>query len=162
MSRTMRRCNSDIFEEHLKQPVPSIVGWGHEERPCLPLQANWIVPWKHALVERAPRRTLSLPSFLLLGCGHWVVTLFIMTLRILEIIFFLYFASHIPITLFIDLQALLPEYVYPQQVSVTVKTIFRKKKKKVTMIFMAFYCFFCTSWKMFWSGIQRASKTQWW
>lgn len=49
-----------------------------------------------------------------------------MTLRVLEIIFFLYFASHIPITLFIDLQALLPEYVYPQQVSVTVKTIFRK------------------------------------
>ncbi|KAM8853329.1 sigma intracellular receptor 2 [Synchiropus picturatus] len=38
-----------------------------------------------------------------------------MALRFLEIIFFLYFASHIPITLFIDLQALLPDVVYPQQ-----------------------------------------------
>ncbi|TKS81501.1 Transmembrane protein 97 [Collichthys lucidus] len=38
-----------------------------------------------------------------------------MALRVLEIIFFLYFASHIPITLFIDLQALLPAHVYPQQ-----------------------------------------------
>ncbi|KAG7479650.1 sigma intracellular receptor 2 [Solea senegalensis] len=37
-----------------------------------------------------------------------------MSLRVLEIIFFFYFASHIPITLFIDLQALLPEHVYPQ------------------------------------------------
>ncbi|XP_008300902.1 sigma intracellular receptor 2 [Stegastes partitus] len=37
-----------------------------------------------------------------------------MTLRVLEIIFFFYFASHIPITLFIDLQALLPGHVYPQ------------------------------------------------
>ncbi|XP_075891986.1 sigma intracellular receptor 2-like [Nelusetta ayraudi] len=34
--------------------------------------------------------------------------------RVLEIIFFLYFASHIPITLLIDLQALLPAHVYPQ------------------------------------------------
>lgn len=42
-----------------------------------------------------------------------------MFLRVLEIIFFLYFATHIPITLFIDLQALLPEHVYPQQVGVT-------------------------------------------
>lgn len=42
-----------------------------------------------------------------------------MILRVLEIVFFLYFASHIPITLFIDLQALLPQHVYPQQVSVT-------------------------------------------
>lgn len=41
-----------------------------------------------------------------------------MLLRILEIVFFLYFASHIPITLFIDLQALLPEQLYPQPVSV--------------------------------------------
>lgn len=40
-----------------------------------------------------------------------------MFLRTLEIIFFLYFASHIPITLLIDLQALLPERVYPQAVS---------------------------------------------
>uniref|UniRef100_UPI0037E88963 sigma intracellular receptor 2-like n=1 Tax=Semicossyphus pulcher TaxID=241346 RepID=UPI0037E88963 len=37
-----------------------------------------------------------------------------MFLRVLELIFFFYFASHIPITLFIDLQALLPGYVYPQ------------------------------------------------
>lgn len=37
-----------------------------------------------------------------------------MFLRALEIVFFFYFASHIPITLFIDLQALLPEHVYPQ------------------------------------------------
>lgn len=39
-----------------------------------------------------------------------------MSIRALELLFFLYFASHIPITLFIDLQALLPEHVYPQQV----------------------------------------------
>lgn len=38
-------------------------------------------------------------------------------LRILEIIFVFYFASHIPITLFIDLQALLPAQMYPQQVT---------------------------------------------
>ncbi|KAL7848805.1 hypothetical protein SRHO_G00204280 [Serrasalmus rhombeus] len=37
-----------------------------------------------------------------------------MFLRFLEIIFFFYFATHIPITLFIDLQALVPEHVYPQ------------------------------------------------
>ncbi|XP_023276257.1 sigma intracellular receptor 2 [Seriola lalandi dorsalis] len=37
-----------------------------------------------------------------------------MSLRVLEIIFFFYFASHIPITLCIDLQALLPGHVYPQ------------------------------------------------
>ncbi|XP_015240491.1 PREDICTED: transmembrane protein 97 [Cyprinodon variegatus] len=37
-----------------------------------------------------------------------------MALRVLEIIFFFYFASHIPITLLIDLQALLPGHVYPQ------------------------------------------------
>ncbi|XP_059187830.1 sigma intracellular receptor 2 [Centropristis striata] len=37
-----------------------------------------------------------------------------MAIRILEIIFFLYFASHIPITLCIDLQALLPGYLFPQ------------------------------------------------
>ncbi|XP_062329696.1 sigma intracellular receptor 2 [Osmerus eperlanus] len=37
-----------------------------------------------------------------------------MGIRILEIIFFFYFASHIPITIFIDFQALLPTNVYPQ------------------------------------------------
>ncbi|XP_072247892.1 sigma intracellular receptor 2 [Leuresthes tenuis] len=37
-----------------------------------------------------------------------------MAIRVLEIIFFFYFASHIPITFFIDLQALLPDSVYPQ------------------------------------------------
>ncbi|KAI5098890.1 transmembrane protein 97, partial [Silurus meridionalis] len=37
-----------------------------------------------------------------------------MLIRILEIVFFFYFATHIPITLFIDLQALLPEQWYPQ------------------------------------------------
>lgn len=41
-----------------------------------------------------------------------------MFLRVLELVFFLYFATHIPITLFIDLQPLLPEHVYPQQVGV--------------------------------------------
>lgn len=45
-----------------------------------------------------------------------------MLLRILEIVFFLYFASHVPITLFIDLQALLPEHVYPQAVSFSTDT----------------------------------------
>lgn len=44
-----------------------------------------------------------------------------MAIRILEIIFFFYFASHIPITLFIDLQALLPGHVFPQPVSVTME-----------------------------------------
>ncbi|MBN3319941.1 SGMR2 protein, partial [Atractosteus spatula] len=34
--------------------------------------------------------------------------------RFLEWVFFLYFASHVPITLFIDLQALLPGELYPQ------------------------------------------------
>ncbi|KAF6735991.1 Transmembrane protein 97 [Oryzias melastigma] len=38
-----------------------------------------------------------------------------MTIRVLELLFFLYFSSHIPITLFIDLQALLPAHLYPQQ-----------------------------------------------
>ncbi|CAN9511118.1 unnamed protein product [Ophioblennius macclurei] len=38
-----------------------------------------------------------------------------MAVRVLEIIFFCYFLSHIPITLFIDLQALLPADLYPQQ-----------------------------------------------
>ncbi|XP_030632697.1 sigma intracellular receptor 2 [Chanos chanos] len=37
-----------------------------------------------------------------------------MSVRVLEMIFFIYFASHIPITLFIDFQALLPEHFYPQ------------------------------------------------
>ncbi|KAM9852813.1 sigma intracellular receptor 2 [Aulostomus maculatus] len=37
-----------------------------------------------------------------------------MAIRVLEIMFFFYFTSHIPITLFIDLQALLPRHVYPQ------------------------------------------------
>ncbi|KAG7279754.1 hypothetical protein CRUP_021370 [Coryphaenoides rupestris] len=36
-----------------------------------------------------------------------------MCTRMLELVFFFYFASHIPITLFIDLQALLPDHVYP-------------------------------------------------
>ena len=40
-----------------------------------------------------------------------------MSIRVLELIFFFYFASHIPITLFIDFQALLPGHVYPQLVS---------------------------------------------
>lgn len=37
-----------------------------------------------------------------------------MVIRVLEIIFFFYFFTHIPITLFIDLQALLPADIYPQ------------------------------------------------
>ncbi|KAM6933097.1 sigma intracellular receptor 2 [Xenentodon cancila] len=40
-----------------------------------------------------------------------------MAVRVLEIIFFFYFATHIPITLFIDLQALLPGHVYPQSLT---------------------------------------------
>lgn len=40
-----------------------------------------------------------------------------MFLRVLEILYFIYFASHIPITLIIDLQALLPQHVYPPEVS---------------------------------------------
>ncbi|XP_054619927.1 sigma intracellular receptor 2 [Dunckerocampus dactyliophorus] len=35
-------------------------------------------------------------------------------IRLLEILFVLYFVSHIPITLFIDLQAVLPGYLYSQ------------------------------------------------
>ncbi|XP_073674299.1 sigma intracellular receptor 2 [Garra rufa] len=38
-----------------------------------------------------------------------------MFLRVLEIIFFLYFLSHIPITLMVDLQPLLPEHLYPSE-----------------------------------------------
>ncbi|XP_016412633.1 transmembrane protein 97-like [Sinocyclocheilus rhinocerous] len=38
-----------------------------------------------------------------------------MFLRALEIIFFFYFLSHIPITLMIDLQPLLPEHLYPSK-----------------------------------------------
>ncbi|KAL4647182.1 transmembrane protein 97 [Arapaima gigas] len=37
-----------------------------------------------------------------------------MCTRVLELVFFLYFATHIPITLFIDLQALLPGQIFPQ------------------------------------------------
>ncbi|XP_077474895.1 sigma intracellular receptor 2 [Stigmatopora argus] len=37
-----------------------------------------------------------------------------MGLRFLEIIYFFYFISHIPITLFIDLQLVLPTCLYPQ------------------------------------------------
>lgn len=40
----------------------------------------------------------------------------IMAIRVLEIIFFFYFASHIPITLFLDFQALLPGHLFPQPV----------------------------------------------
>lgn len=45
----------------------------------------------------------------------------VMCTRMLELVFFFYFASHIPITLFIDLQALLPDHVYPDAVSVTLR-----------------------------------------
>ncbi|XP_077064544.1 sigma intracellular receptor 2 [Siphateles boraxobius] len=38
-----------------------------------------------------------------------------MLLRALEIIYFIYFASHIPITLVVDLQALLPQHLYPPE-----------------------------------------------
>ncbi|KAM9319263.1 sigma intracellular receptor 2 [Gastrophryne carolinensis] len=38
-----------------------------------------------------------------------------MAVRLLEWIFFFYFLSHIPITLMVDLQALLPAAWYPQQ-----------------------------------------------
>lgn len=37
-----------------------------------------------------------------------------MVLRVLEIIYFLYFATHIPITLLIDFQVLLPGHFFPQ------------------------------------------------
>ncbi|XP_068173609.1 sigma intracellular receptor 2 [Antennarius striatus] len=39
-----------------------------------------------------------------------------MSLRALELFFFFYFAAHVPITLLMDLQALLPGHVFPQQV----------------------------------------------
>lgn len=41
----------------------------------------------------------------------------VMCTRLLELVFFLYFASHIPITILIDLQALFPDHVYPDVVS---------------------------------------------
>lgn len=44
-----------------------------------------------------------------------------MAIRLLEIIFFFYFLSHIPITLFIDLQALLPAHVFPLQATELLK-----------------------------------------
>lgn len=37
-----------------------------------------------------------------------------MSLRVLELLFFFYFASHVPISLGLDLQALLPAHVFPQ------------------------------------------------
>lgn len=38
-------------------------------------------------------------------------------IRLLENLFAFYFISHIPITLFIDLQTVLPGYFYPEAVS---------------------------------------------
>lgn len=55
-------------------------------------------------------------------------------IRVLEIIFFFYFASHIPITLFIDLQALLPEHVFPQQLRDLLKWYAQEFKDPMVMV----------------------------
>lgn len=97
--------------------------------------------------------TLWLHCHFLLSFKRSFTTMF---LRVLEIIFFLYFATHIPISLFIDLQALLPGHVYPQQVGVTNSRIVL-----ISHFYMLTVFPFC-SWKMFFGGILRSSKTQWW
>lgn len=72
--------------------------------------ANGIQPGNRRFnVALHPQRTWT-PFLLLCALSKSEI----MSLRVLEIIFFFYFATHIPITLFIDLQALLPEHVYPQ------------------------------------------------
>lgn len=82
--------------------------------PHFPLTANGIQPGNTRFYDTRLLQTLStLISYLSFG----LTNLYIMAIRLLEIIFFFYFASHIPITLFIDLQALLPGHVYPQPVS---------------------------------------------
>lgn len=86
-----------------------------------------------------------------------------MAIRILEIIFFLYFASHIPITLFIDLQALLPKHVYPQMVSASVRVVDSSSTSSCRL--RACSCddsFPFGSWQMYWSGTRPTSRTQWW
>ncbi|XP_041797282.1 sigma intracellular receptor 2 [Chelmon rostratus] len=67
-----------------------------------------------------------------------------MAIRVLELIFFFYFASHIPITLFIDLQALLPGYVFPQPLRDLLRWYAREFKDPMVMDppewFKAFVC----------------------
>ncbi|XP_028662569.1 sigma intracellular receptor 2 [Erpetoichthys calabaricus] len=53
--------------------------------------------------------------------------------RFLEWVFFLYFASHIPITVFIDLQALLPSNVYPQSLKDLLKWYVQTYKDPMMM-----------------------------
>lgn len=77
-----------------------------------------------------------------------------MSLRVLELVFFFYFASHIPITLFIDLQALLPEHVYPQQVSYFHIKHTLSPATQLTRVFSS-------SWRTSWHGTLRTSKTRW-
>ncbi|XP_035690994.1 sigma intracellular receptor 2-like isoform X2 [Branchiostoma floridae] len=48
--------------------------------------------------------------------------------RVLEWVFFLYFASHIPITILFDSQALLPKELYPQALSEIKETYARGAK----------------------------------
>lgn len=89
-------------------------------------------------------------------------------LRVLEILFFLYFASHIPITLFIDLQALLPKDLYPQPVSVAVESSCWVELRVVRFVSNCCppphtprhpqnkSCGAC------WSGTRPTSRTPWW
>lgn len=97
--------------------------------------------------------TLKLLCRFFWSCLRSLIT---MILRVLEIVFFLYFASHIPITLFIDLQALLPQHVYPQQVSVTY--LHNNPPSPHTYMTVLHLC----SWKMFSGGTLTSSKTRWW
>ena len=84
------------------------------------LEANGIERGKQAFSRHTAATNLDLVcrlSFALSDLDYSEI----MSIRVLEIIFFFYFASHIPITLFIDLQALLPGHMYPQPVSFTSK-----------------------------------------
>lgn len=109
------------FSSSTQCGISVIVGWGHRERPHLPpgtppspSVSLWELAWPlvNTVLDELWHLTASHRSVAPTLCTER------MAVRILEIIFFLYFASHIPITLFIDLQALLPEHVYPQQVGV--------------------------------------------
>lgn len=91
-------------------------GMRPRETPPAAFASQWDLSW---YVRRPAWLRGELCGFTVIFFWCFKRPLTKMFLRVLEIIFFLYFATHIPITLFIDLQALLPEHVYPQQVGVT-------------------------------------------
>ncbi|KAJ8298177.1 hypothetical protein KUTeg_024708 [Tegillarca granosa] len=87
--------------------------------------------------------------------------------RILDYIFFLYFASHIPITIFVDSQVLLPKWFYPKQL-LDLKDWYCREYRDPMMVappawFKTFvYCemlvqfpFFFVALFAFWKGIEQ-------